>query len=161
MYPAAAINTEERHNNQKVLPYTTGVLSADAYKGCTTQYTNNTCVSAMNSRLGQRTNFKNAVSEAAEGDTWVSLKPLTPVRMLKNDFFKKVREAEINCASKEDLEKLLGKGRAKKGIFEGDLSEGELEIGQVSSLIKKIAPASEIIREIWNEFKDTLRQPVK
>jgi enoyl-[acyl-carrier protein] reductase II len=106
-------------------------------------------------------NFKNAVIEAAEGDTWVSLKPLTPVRMLKNDFFKKVQEAEINCASKEDLEKLLGKGRAKKGIFEGDLSEGELEIGQVSSLIKKIAPASEIIQEIWNEFKDTLRQPVK
>jgi enoyl-[acyl-carrier protein] reductase II len=105
--------------------------------------------------------FKNAVIEAKEGDTWVTLKPLTPVRLLKNNFYKKVQEAENKCASKEELEKLLGKGRAKKGIFEGDLSEGELEIGQASSLITKMAPAAEIISEIWQEFKDTLRQPVK
>lgn len=106
-------------------------------------------------------NFKKAVIEASEGDTMVTLKWLTPVRMMKNEFFKQVQEAESNCASKEELENLLGKGRAKKGIFEGDITEGELEIGQVSGAIKKIAPAAEIIREIWQEFKDTLRQPVK
>ena len=72
-----------------------------------------------------------------------------------------MEEAENSCASREELEKLLGKGRAKKGIFEGDLSEGELEIGQVSSIIKNIAPATEIVAEIWQEFKDTLSQPVK
>lgn len=106
-------------------------------------------------------NFKNAVIEAAEGDTMLTLKQLTPVRLIKNDFFRKVEEAENNCATREELEQLLGKGRAKKGIFEGDLSEGELEIGQVSSIITNIAPAAEIVAEIWQEFKDTLSQPVK
>ena len=106
-------------------------------------------------------NFKNAVIEASEGDTLLTLKQLTPVRMLKNDFFKKVQEAESNCAPKEELEKLLGKGRSRKGIFEGDLKEGELEIGQVSSIIKNMAPAAEIVKEIWQEFKDTLSSPVK
>jgi enoyl-[acyl-carrier protein] reductase II len=106
-------------------------------------------------------NFKNAVLNAAEGDTVLTLKQLTPVRMIKNDFFKKVQEAENNCASKEELEKLLGKGRSKKGMFEGNISEGELEIGQVSSAIKKIAPAAEIVAEIWQEFKETLSRPVK
>ena len=116
---------------------------------------------AITEEASCHSNFKNAVISAPEGSTQVTLKQLTPVRMLKNQFFDKVREAENNCASKEELEKLLGKGRAKKGIFEGDLEEGELEIGQVSSLIRKIAPAAEIIAEIWQEFKDTLRQPVK
>ena len=106
-------------------------------------------------------NFKNAVLDASEGDTVVTLKQLTPVRMLKNDFFKKVQDAENHCASKEELEELLGKGRSKKGIFEGDLKEGELEIGQVSSIIKKMAPAAEILTEIWQQFKDTLSSPVK
>ena len=106
-------------------------------------------------------NFKNAVIEASEGDTFLTLKQLTPVRMIKNDFFKKVQAAESKCAPKEELEKLLGKGRSKKGIFEGDLQEGELEIGQVSSIIKNVAPAAEILKEIWQEFKDTLSSPVK
>lgn len=106
-------------------------------------------------------NFKNAVLEAAEGDTILTLKRLTPVRLIKNDFYRKVEEAENKCASREELEQLLGKGRAKKGIFEGDLNEGELEIGQVSSMIKKIVPAAGIVAEIWQEFKDTLSQPVK
>ncbi len=104
--------------------------------------------------------FKKAVVNASEGDTLLTLKQLTPVRMIKNDFLRKVQEAENNCASKEELEQLLGKGRAKKGMFEGDINEGELEIGQVSSMIKKITPAVEIIKEIWMEFKDTLVQPV-
>jgi len=106
-------------------------------------------------------NFKNAVLTAAEGDTFLTLKQLTPVRLIRNEFFKKVQEAENRCASKEELQQLLGKGRSKKGMFEGDLSEGELEIGQVSSAIKNIAPAAEILREIWLEFKETLSRPVK
>lgn len=106
-------------------------------------------------------NFKNAVIEAAEGDTFLTLKQLTPVRLIKNDFFVKVQEAESTCASKEELEKLLGKGRAKRGIFEGNVHEGELEIGQVCSIIKKIAPAAEIVSEIWHEFKDTLNRQLK
>ncbi|HEY8690777.1 MAG TPA: nitronate monooxygenase [Chitinophagaceae bacterium] len=106
-------------------------------------------------------NFKNAIVAAKEGDTIITLKKLTPVRMLKNNFFKKIQQAENDCASEDDLKQLLGKGRAKKGMFEGDLDEGELEIGQVSSDIKNIASASEIVNEIWQQFKDTLLQPVK
>lgn len=103
-------------------------------------------------------NFKNAVVGAAEGDTMVALKKVTPVRMIKNKFFEDVKNAEENCASKEELEELLGKGRAKKGMFEGDLKEGELEIGQVSALLKNIAPAAEIVNEIWHEYNDTLKR---
>lgn len=106
-------------------------------------------------------NFKKAIINASEGDTLLTLKQLTPVRMMRNDFFRKVQEAENNGAPKEELEQLLGKGRAKKGMFEGNLAEGELEIGQVSSVIKKIAPAAEIVEEIWQEFKETLSRPVK
>ena len=97
-------------------------------------------------------NFKNAVINASEGDTLLSLKQLTPVRLMKNNFFKKVQEAEQQCASKEVLETLLGRGRAKRGMFEGDLDEGELEIGQVSALINKIQPAAEIVEDIWQEY---------
>lgn len=97
-------------------------------------------------------NFKNEVIKATEGDTILSLKALTPVRLLKNDFYRAVQEAENNGASKEELERLLGRGRAKKGMFDGDLAEGELEIGQVSTLINKIQPASAIIAEIWEEY---------
>lgn len=106
-------------------------------------------------------NFKNAVISAKEGDTLVTLKALTPVRMMKNNFFKEVREAENSCATKEELEILLGKGRAKSGMFDGDLEKGELEIGQVSAAIKNIQPAAAIIAEIWNEFNACLKQPVK
>lgn len=97
-------------------------------------------------------NFKNAVVDAGEGDTMLSLKQLTPVRLLKNEFFQQVQEAEKKCAGIEELENLLGRGRAKKGMFEGKLDEGELEIGQVCSLIKKIQPAAEILEEIWQEY---------
>lgn len=101
-------------------------------------------------------NFKNAVINAAEGDTMLSLKALNPVRLLKNKFFEQVQQAEFNGMSKEDLEKLLGRGRAKKGMFEGNLEEGELEIGQVSSMIETIKPAAEILHEIWAEYNDLL-----
>lgn len=96
--------------------------------------------------------FKQAVVESKEGDTMLSLKQLVPVRLLKNQFFQKVYEAESACASTEELKQLLGRGRAKKGMFEGDLNEGELEIGQVSAMIQSIRPAAEIVDEIWNEF---------
>lgn len=105
--------------------------------------------------------FKNAIINSSEGDTVVTLKQLTPVRLIKNNFFKKIYDAETSGALKEELEKLLGKGRAKNGIFEGDISDGELEIGQVSSLIKKVIPAAEILAEIWQEFRHSLNKPVK
>ncbi len=105
--------------------------------------------------------FKNLVLTAQEGDTHLSLKQLTPVRLIKNNFFLKIQEAEQHGASAEELQKLLGRGRAKRGMFEGDLEEGELEIGQVSAIIKKIKPAAEIVKEIWNEFEATLKQPLK
>lgn len=97
-------------------------------------------------------NFKNEVINAAEGDTRLSLKELTPVRLLKNKFSIDVFNAESSCATKEELQTLLGRGRAKKGMFEGDLEEGELEIGQISSRLNKIMPAKEIVNEIWLEF---------
>jgi enoyl-[acyl-carrier protein] reductase II len=100
-------------------------------------------------------NFKNAIIGAKEGDTILTLKKLTPVRMLKNNFFKKIQQAESECASEDELKQLIGKGRAKKGMFEGDIDDGELEIGQVSATIKNIQPAAEILSEIWMEFNDT------
>lgn len=101
-------------------------------------------------------NFKKAVLSANEGDTVLSLKQLTPVRLLKNEFYNRVKQAEEKGAGKAELEALLGKGRAKRGMFEGDLVEGELEIGQVSALIHEIKPAAEIISEIWTEFNSLL-----
>lgn len=103
-------------------------------------------------------NFKNAVINTNEGDTQLTLKQLTPVRLIKNKFFKEVDDAEKKGASKEEIEKLLGRARAKKGMFEGDLDEGELEIGQVSSSIKEIKPAADIVEEIMKEFKATLKR---
>jgi len=101
-------------------------------------------------------NFKSAILAAKEGDTQLSLKKLVPVRLLKNDFFNQVDAAESRCASVEELTSLLGKARAKKGMFEGDLKEGELEIGQVAAIIHQIKPAKEIVQEIVTEFYDVL-----
>ena len=106
-------------------------------------------------------NFKNAVINAAEGDTHLSMKALTPVRLLKNRFFEQVAAAEKTGVSTDELRELLGRGRAKKGMMEGNLEEGELEIGQVSALLKEILPAGEIVKNIWNEFNEALRNPVK
>ena len=96
--------------------------------------------------------FKHAVINSREGDTILTLKKLTPVRLLKNDFYDQVQEAENNCASKLELEQLLGRARAKKGMYEGDLKQGELEIGQVSALIHRLQPAAEIVEEIWQDY---------
>jgi enoyl-[acyl-carrier protein] reductase II len=90
--------------------------------------------------------------EAKEGDTMLSLKKLTPVRLIKNKFFQQVAEAEARGANEEELALLLGRARAKKGMFEGDMDEGELEIGQVAALISDIKPAAEIVKELWSEF---------
>ena len=97
-------------------------------------------------------NYKKEIIQSGEGDTVLTLKSLTPVRLLRNSFYSKVREAEFMGASPEKLAEILGKRRAKRGIFEGDLEEGELEIGQVSAYINRIQPAGEIVNEIWDEF---------
>lgn len=97
--------------------------------------------------------FKNTVIATGEGDTQLTLKELAPVRLIKNKFFNDLQEAYAQCPSKEDLEKLLGKRRAKRGMFEGDLIEGELEIGQIAGLIHEIQPVATIIKNIIAEFK--------
>jgi enoyl-[acyl-carrier protein] reductase II len=106
-------------------------------------------------------NFKQAVINAAEGDTLLSLKKLTPVRLLRNQFFQQIQEAEARGASEDELRELLGRARAKKGMYEGNLEEGELEIGQVSSLLDEILPAGEIVKNVWQEFLEALRHPLK
>jgi enoyl-[acyl-carrier protein] reductase II len=88
-----------------------------------------------------------------EGDTLLSMKKVVPVRLIKNDFQKRIQEAEERGATKEELEEILGRARAKKGMYEGDMAEGELEIGQIASFVKEIKPAAEIVAEIWNEYQ--------
>tara|TARA_B100000965_G_scaffold61323_1_gene47143 strand:+ start:37 stop:981 length:945 start_codon:yes stop_codon:yes gene_type:complete len=96
--------------------------------------------------------FKNLIVESTDGDTTLTLKEITPVRMMKNDFYKKIENAYKNNASKEELVKLLSRGRAKKGIFEGDLVEGELEIGQISASISEVKSVNEIFSELIDGF---------
>jgi enoyl-[acyl-carrier protein] reductase II len=101
-------------------------------------------------------NFKKTVIQTGEGETELTLKELTPVRLIKNKFFNDVKYAYSTGASAEDLSQLLGRGRAKKGMFEGDLDEGELEIGQVSGIINDILPAEEIIKQMIHEFNQVV-----
>ncbi|MBW0178656.1 nitronate monooxygenase [Sediminibacterium sp.] len=96
--------------------------------------------------------FKEAIVKAQEGDTQLAMKKVVPVRLLKNRFAEEIKEAELRGASEEELKNILGRARAKKGMFEGDMNEGELEIGQVSALIHEIKPAGEIVEEIIKEF---------
>ncbi|MBC7408871.1 MAG: nitronate monooxygenase [Arcicella sp.] len=98
-------------------------------------------------------NFKKTVLETGEGETQLTLKELAPVRLIKNKFFNDIQELYANAPSKEDLENLLGKRRAKRGMFEGDLIEGELEIGQIAGLIHDIKPVADIIKNIIAEFE--------
>jgi enoyl-[acyl-carrier protein] reductase II len=98
-------------------------------------------------------NFKKTVIETGEGETQLTLKELAPVRLIKNKFFNDVQDLYAKCPSKEDLENLLGKRRAKRGMFEGDLVEGELEIGQIAGLIHDIKPVEDIIKEIIDEYE--------
>jgi enoyl-[acyl-carrier protein] reductase II len=103
-------------------------------------------------------NFKEMVVKAQEGDTKLTLKELAPVRLLKNKFFDDIQKLYTKNPSKEQLIELLGRARAKKGMFEGDLEEGELEIGQISGLIHEIKPAAEIVKEIIEEFETAKKE---
>jgi enoyl-[acyl-carrier protein] reductase II len=102
--------------------------------------------------------FKNVVINVNEGDTQLTLKELTPVRLVKNEFYQKVQTAYETGASIDQLKELLGRGRAKKGMFEGDLVEGELEIGQVAGLIDEIMPAAAVVKEIIREYREALHE---
>jgi enoyl-[acyl-carrier protein] reductase II len=101
-------------------------------------------------------NFKNEVVQRQEGETELVLKSLAPVRLIKNEFYKKVKEAEMRGAPADELKEILGRARAKLGMFEGNLQEGELEIGQVSGQIHDILPAADIVHNILTEFKQSL-----
>lgn len=105
-------------------------------------------------------NFKQLIIQSNEGDTKLMLKQLAPVRLLKNEFYRQVQAAEDTGASKEALQQLLGRGRAKKGMFEGNLEEGELEIGQVSTLIRNILPAATITQQLWDDFCAAQTEPL-
>ena len=110
---------------------------------------------AASEESSAHTLFKQKITETDEGGTELSIKQLTPVRLIKNKFYQEIKSAELRGAGPEELSQILGKRRAKKGMFEGDLEEGELEIGQVSAMIRKIEPAAEIVQDIWQEFEQT------
>lgn len=96
--------------------------------------------------------FKEAIVQASEGDTQLAMKKVVPVRLLKNKFAEEIKAAELRGASEEELKQILGRARAKKGMFEGDMEEGELEIGQVSALIHEIKPAAAVVEEMIHEY---------
>lgn len=98
-------------------------------------------------------NFKKTITEVKEGDTQLTLKELTPVRMIKNKFYNDILDSYANCPTSEELKRLLGRGRAKRGMFEGDLIEGELEIGQIAGLIHEIKSVAVIVDEVIQEFE--------
>jgi enoyl-[acyl-carrier protein] reductase II len=98
-------------------------------------------------------NFKNTIVDVKDGDTQLTLKELAPVRLVKNKFYNEVQELYQQNPSKEEIVELLGRARAKKGMFEGDLDEGELEIGQIAGLIHEIKPAKDVLNEIIEEFE--------
>jgi enoyl-[acyl-carrier protein] reductase II len=102
--------------------------------------------------------FKQYVVESKEGDTLLTLKELAPVRMMRNGFFQEVQQAYARCATPEELKALLGRARAKRGMFQGDLQEGELEIGQVAAGLNDILPAAEIVRRVMEEFVDAQKR---
>jgi len=110
---------------------------------------------AMSSESSASDEFKANCCNLNEGDTMLCLKKISPTRMIKNSFYNRVEEAEARGASADELKEILGRARSKKGIFEGDLTEGELEIGQIASLVKTIIPTQQIIDEIIAEFNAT------
>src|SRR5258707_344522 len=106
-------------------------------------------------------NFKNKLVRLAEGETILTMKQLIPVRMIKNNFYQQVAQAEQRGASIDELKNLLVKGRSKRGIFEGDMHDGELEIGQAASFVKEIKPAADVLKEIWTEYKEAKNSMTK
>lgn len=115
---------------------------------------------AISKESSAHENFKKMVAELGEGTTKLSLKKLAPVRLIKNEFFNKVSEAELRGADAEELKQLLGRGRAKKGMFEGDLEEGELEIGQVVSQLTDIPTVAEIMTSLIAEYEQVRKELV-
>ncbi len=115
---------------------------------------------AITTESSAHVNFKQKIISTTEGETLLTLKQLTPVRLIKNHFFKQVQEAEARGASVQELADLLGSRRAKKGIFEGDVEEGELEIGQISAALRKIESASDVVKEILEGYSSA-RQKLK
>lgn len=113
---------------------------------------------AVSAESSAHDNFKQRVITSDEGDTVLTLKSVTPVRLLRNAFYQQVADAEKSGATPEQLGALLGKGRARQGIFDGDLTEGELEIGQVAAAVRAIEPAAEIIRALWTEYQEVKKQ---
>lgn len=103
-------------------------------------------------------NFKETIVNIKEGDTQLTLKELAPVRLVKNKFYNDVQALYEKCPSKDELIQLLGRARAKKGMFEGDLEEGELEIGQIAGLIHKILPVEQIVQEMMSDFRDACKE---
>ncbi len=113
---------------------------------------------AVSQESSAHVNFKNRIIESTEGETILTLKQLTPVRLIKNEFYNSISEAEKQGADANTLRSILGKRRSKMGIFEGDLKEGELEIGQVSAYINDIKPAGEILTNMWNEYEQVKKE---
>jgi enoyl-[acyl-carrier protein] reductase II len=113
---------------------------------------------AISEESSAHIDFKKSVVELGEGGTKLALKKLAPTRLVKNEFFEQVYEAECRGASPEEMKEILGKGRAKKGMFEGNLKEGELEIGQVSAMISKIQPVADIISDIKVEYQKGIEE---
>lgn len=111
---------------------------------------------AMTTESSSHQNFKDTCVNAQEGDTYLTLKELAPVRLIRNKFFNEVQDAYEKCATTDDLKTLLGRARAKRGMFEGDLEDGELEIGQIVGLINEIKPVSDVMAEIIADFEKSV-----
>ncbi|MBA4154621.1 nitronate monooxygenase [Flavobacterium sp.] len=116
---------------------------------------------AASTESSAHTDFKQTILETKEGDTQVTLKELAPVRLIKNKFYQDIQELYTKCPSTEELKQLLGRARAKRGMFEGDLVEGELEIGQIAGLIHEIKPVKEIIEIIIDEFEIAKKEAIQ
>jgi len=116
---------------------------------------------AASTESSSHNNFKETIVKVKEGDTQLTLKELAPVRLIKNKFYNDVQELYEKCPSKEDLVQLLGRARAKKGMFEGDLEEGELEIGQIAGIIHEILPVNQIVQEMIAEFEIACKEKAK
>jgi enoyl-[acyl-carrier protein] reductase II len=116
---------------------------------------------AASTESSSHDNFKKTIVEVNEGDTMLTLKELAPVRLIKNKFFNEVQELYTKCPTQEELKQLLGRARAKKGMFEGDLEEGELEIGQIAGLIHEILPVETIVNNVITEFNQAKAEMIK
>jgi len=110
----------------------------------------------MTDESSAHANFKNYIRDSKEGDTMLSLKEIVPVRLMKNDFYQQIEAAYARCASVEELKELLGRARPKKGMFEGDLVEGELQVGQIADMLNEIKPAGDVVREIVAEYRNAV-----